>query len=46
MTVEQHTLMLFGGIVAVLLVASLVGWLLQRRRRPVARSVSAHYHAS
>src|SRR6185369_10708263 len=31
MSVTQHTLMLFGGIVAVLLVASLVGWLLQRR---------------
>ena len=31
MSAEGHTLMLFGGIVAVLLVASLVGWLLQRR---------------
>ncbi len=30
-TAAEHTMMLFGGIVAVLLVASLIGWILQRR---------------
>jgi phosphatidate cytidylyltransferase len=30
MSAGQHTLMLFGGIVAALLVASLIGWLLKR----------------
>jgi phosphatidate cytidylyltransferase len=30
MSAGQHTLMLFGGIVAALLVASLIGWLLAR----------------